>query len=115
MKGFKKDGKFRPTDNKKKSSLKKSDVRKKENLGRTTRLDKYTTVTDFTKSPLPRVKKNDKCADCGHTSDRHHNYSGNDGTPYRRDARGCMYQYGIDDDYAEESYCDCENFEREED
>lgn len=32
MKGFKKDGKFRPTGNKSKSSLKKSDVRRKETL-----------------------------------------------------------------------------------
>ena len=30
MKGFKKDGKFRPTGNKSKSSLKKSDIRKKQ-------------------------------------------------------------------------------------
>ena len=33
MKGFKKDGKFRPTGNKSKSSLKKSDVRKKIEVG----------------------------------------------------------------------------------
>ncbi len=32
MKGFKKDGKFRPTGNKTKSSLKKSDIRKKQTL-----------------------------------------------------------------------------------
>ncbi len=33
MKGFKKDGKFIPTGNKSKSSLKKSDIRKKESVG----------------------------------------------------------------------------------
>jgi hypothetical protein len=33
LKGFKKDGKFIPTGNKSKSSLKKTDVRKKETIG----------------------------------------------------------------------------------
>jgi len=33
MKGFKKDGKFRPTGNKSKSSLKKTDVRNKQTVG----------------------------------------------------------------------------------
>ncbi len=45
MKGFTKDGKFRPTENRKKSSLKKSDVRKKIE------------IVDMTKEPL--VKKSD--------------------------------------------------------
>ena len=45
MKGFKKDGKFRPTGNKSKSSLKKSDVRKKIE------------IVDVTKEPM--VKKSD--------------------------------------------------------
>jgi hypothetical protein len=34
MKGFKKDGKFRPTGNKSKSSLKKSDIRKKQTVSK---------------------------------------------------------------------------------
>lgn len=46
--GFKKDGKFHPTGNKSKSSLKKSDVRRKRN---------EVTFGDFADKPFPRFDK----------------------------------------------------------
>jgi len=62
LKGFKKDGKFRPTGSKAKSSLKKTDVRKKQTVG-----------VNEVNSLLRTKKSNDKeCSYCGSTEHTDH-------------------------------------------